>query len=606
MSTRRFFWKVLLVTASVVVVTALLVNWRVTSVAEARRLAVIEARTLDEALMYARLVAEPLARDVVGGDARAAALQTQARGLSAELAGRRFTLISRAGAVLADSHEDPALMDDHGQRPEVLSPGQAFTRESTTLGRRLLYAAQAVRSPGDGQALGFARVARSVEDIEAELGELNRATQVAAALALAVGLVLALFVSSRLTRPLQRIAEVLAAMGRGDSYGNLPVTSRDEIGQLATHVNDLSERLRDRMGRLAASVQQDRAILGAMEEGVLAVDAGGRIVLANGAAARLLGGSDDDPAGRLLAEVSRAPDLLAAVEACLQTGTKVTLGVKASSAAGERELQVNVVPLVDDAQDVEGCVTVLRDITELRRLETVRSDFVANVSHELKTPVAAIMGYVEAILDDPDMEPETRRSFLGHAAENSSRLSSIISDLLALARLESEDAVSREDVDLGQVVGRVVDSARVGAELEQVEIQWDATPSAPHVLGDARSLERAVSNLVENAMKYTPRGGHVRVGLRADESFAWIEVSDDGPGIPAHEQERIFERFYRVDKDRSRALGGTGLGLSIVKHAVSAHGGQITVESVVGDGATFRIRLPLPVGPDETDRSGGR
>ena len=614
MSLHRFSWKVSLAAAALVAVTALLIGFQLIPAAAERRLATIEERCLDEAALVAAAVQGEMARHaLVVGPASTGGLpappperlQALAERLSVSVEGRRITLIAPDGRVLADSHERADVMENHGSRPEVLAPGRVVPRLSRTLGVEMLYAASIVTTPEDAgdlgmPLLGYARVAVPLDDVATEVARLRGALLRGTLIALAGGLLLAVFAARQLTRPLRRITDSLQALGRGDYSRRLPETDVDEVGQLVRVVNIMADQLAERVERLREALEQDQAILGAMEEGVLAVDAEARVVAVNDAARSLLDITVSDARGRPLTELTRVPDVIQAVTACLEAVRKVSVEVRVQHGPTILDLSVSIVPLAEvDAEDggsaARGAVAVLHDLTELRRLETVRRDFVANVSHELKTPLTAVKGFIEAVREDADMTPEVRENFLARAAGHTDRLADIVADLLTLARLESGDepGAVTTDLDLAEVVRLAVAPYRITATQRGVALDVEIAEDPLPYHGDAAALETAVSNLVSNALKYSPVGGTVRVRLRRDDSAVWAEVEDEGPGIPTHEQERIFERFYRVDKDRSRAVGGTGLGLSIVKHAVSAHGGQVRVVSQVGVGSRFVIRLPL-------------
>ncbi len=594
----RFFWKVFLGVLVIVAVGGLIVGSLVGGVAEGSRNELIQQRVRDESQLVALLATDPLARWTNTGDdgerTRAAAeLERIAARVAQDLEGRRITLLAADGLVLADSHESPGVMDNHGTRPEVLRPGEVVARASRTLQRELLYVAQVVEA--DGERLGYARVARAAEDVEAELAALRRAVQTGAAVALGIGLILSWLLSTQLTRPLRRIVAALSALGSGERQPRLPVTGRDEVGRLAAAVNDLSEQLEDRIHRLEQVNEQHRAVLGSMEEGVVAVDPEHCLVLINDAAIELLLADHQvDPHGRPIWEITRVPEVVTAVERCVNEHVKVSVEVRVHHGERDLDLAVSAVPL-GGAPDGRGCVAVLHDLTEVRRLEVIRRDFVANVSHELKTPLTSMKGFVEAVLEDSEMPDDRRTSFLTKSLDNADRLAAIVSDLLDLARIESDGGTGTRfrPIDLADALQRAIHGQRASAETKNVTLQVDVAGAVPF-FGDAQALETAVSNLINNAIRYSPAESRVRIGLLRKDRSILIEVQDDGPGIPPHEQERIFERFYRVDKDRARTLGGTGLGLSIVKHAVAAHGGEVSVESQVGVGSTFRIRLESP------------
>jgi two-component system phosphate regulon sensor histidine kinase PhoR len=366
-----------------------------------------------------------------------------------------------------------------------------------------------------------------------------------------------------------------------------------ELAGLGRAVGEMAAQLRERFERIARDQSEIRAIVGAMVEGVLAIDAESRVVLLNAAGAELLGTTPDAARGKPVWEVTRLPEISELLARCLRTGGPAWVELRVAGEPRDRVLRLAASPLVDDRGPF-GAVVVLHDLTEMRRLEAVRRDFVVNVSHELKTPLTAMRGFLDAVLDDKDLPPELRARFLGRARDATDRLAAIVSDLLTLARVEADEGTARRTpLDLVELAAEVCAETADGAALRGARVTL-STPDEPvPVLGDHAELVAALGNLVDNAVAYGPDGGEVRVRISAAEGEAVAEVEDDGPGIPPHEQQRIWERFYRMDKSRSRELGGTGLGLSIVRNVASAHGGRVSLDSEVGRGSTFRIHLPL-------------
>jgi two-component system phosphate regulon sensor histidine kinase PhoR len=327
-----------------------------------------------------------------------------------------------------------------------------------------------------------------------------------------------------------------------------------------------------------------------MVEGVVAVDEKGRVILMNGVAAEILGADARLAQGSSFESVTRVGEVQDAVAETMRSGVRRVREVLLSAVPRDRILEIYVSPIREPSG---GVVVVLHDVTELRRLEGVRRDFVANVSHELKTPLTVIRGIVETLLDDEDIEAATRVRFLQKANVQTERISSIVTDLLRLVRLESEGAGGeRETLDLREPVQASVRSLQPSADDKRIELRVDVSPDELLVDGDRNALRLIVDNILDNAVKYTS-AGHVSVRLSRDADRALLEIADTGVGIAAVEQERIFERFYRVDKARSRELGGTGLGLSIVRNAVHAHGGVVQCVSELGRGSTFRVWIPL-------------
>ena len=390
------------------------------------------------------------------------------------------------------------------------------------------------------------------------------------------------------------VTRALRAIRDGTRPGQVTYGGPAETRELAEQTNRTIEALVARDERVAREENERRTILSGMAEGIVGVDKHSRVVLINAAALRMLDAAGDDLYGRPLVDVTRVPEVLQTVQRCLEDSkprrTEVVLPGRRSS----RVLEVEARSLTDESRGTLGCVLVLHDLSQLRRLEKVRQDFVANVSHELKTPLTSMRAYVETVLDDPQMEASVREGFLEKALVSTNRLSAIVSDLLSIARLESDEVrLDMQRFEFLEVVESAAKDARGTAEMRSVSIELAPLRQATPVLGDREALRTAVSNLIDNAIKYSPESGVVRLALEASAGRAVFSVSDQGPGIPVQEQERIFERFYRVDKNRSRELGGTGLGLSIVRNVMRRHRGDVRVESVVGRGSTFRLELPL-------------
>ncbi|MEO6708806.1 MAG: ATP-binding protein, partial [Planctomycetota bacterium] len=351
--------------------------------------------------------------------------------------------------------------------------------------------------------------------------------------------------------------------------------------------------LRERMETIVSDRNKLLAILGSMVEGVVAVDRDDRVVHMNEVAGRLLRASPHDSLGKRIWEVTRIVEVSEILEQARRRAGAADAEVHLAVSNGEARIELRASPLVDGSGALSGAVVVLNDVTDLRRLESLRRDFVANVSHELKTPLTAIRGLVETLIEDKSMEIATRERFHEKIRDQSTRLSSLVSDLLTIARVESQAmTLERKPLDLRATLRECEARFAPLCEAKGLTLELRAPPEPLVVQGDEESLRQIVDNLLDNALKYTPARGRIEVSARAREDEAVLEVSDTGIGIEPRDLERIFERFYRVDKARSRELGGTGLGLSIVKHLVHSLGGRVAVESKLGRGSTFRIVLP--------------
>jgi two-component system phosphate regulon sensor histidine kinase PhoR len=414
-------------------------------------------------------------------------------------------------------------------------------------------------------------------------------------LAIVAALIVASWLSRRVTQPLEELTRAAEQLGTGGFGHKVYAGGNDEVGRLSRAFNHMSERLAVQFAQLEEDRHQLRTILSGMVEGVVALDAEQRILFANERAAQLLEFKTQTAVGRKLWEVVRHRSLQEVVQRALG-GPEPCRQELNWQGPGTRSLTAHAARLPGSAP--RGAVVVLHDTSELRRLERLRQDFVANVSHELKTPLSIIKACVETLLDGAVDDTEHRGAFLEQVAEQSERLHALILDLLSLGRIESgTEAFEFQNVPLGPVVLDCLERhhARAGAKnqvLEAVPPETEAKGGGLVAWADEEAVSQILDNLVDNAVKYTPSGGRIRVRWRAEENQVCLQVEDTGIGIPEYDLPRIFERFYRVDKARSRELGGTGLGLSIVKHLVQAMRGTVTASSRVGEGTTFTVRLP--------------
>jgi two-component system phosphate regulon sensor histidine kinase PhoR len=407
-----------------------------------------------------------------------------------------------------------------------------------------------------------------------------------------------LVLSRVLVRSAAKTSEAAEALARGQLSPDAALKSVPvELGGILESVDRYSAEMRARMAALEAERHGLTAILGAMEEGLLVVDSQKQVLMANHSARRILNLPDTELEGRLLQELTRQQDLLANID--LSISESQTCNFEFKRPGTNNYILARCAPFRDDPKSLNGAVAVLHDISELRRLERMRTEFVANVSHELRTPLTSLMGYLETLQEGLCTDPEQVQQFLNVCRRQSERLSGIVEDLLRLSRLENpmqEMAVTVTNLE--EVVGLAVEQSRSMAEQRGITLELDLPGRDAMVLGDRGLLVQAISNLIENAINYNRENGRVTVKLAQSPGAAlpgdpWeIAVSDTGIGIPMDALNRIFERFYRVDKARSRQRGGTGLGLAIVKHIALAHGASVHVESELDKGSTFRLRFP--------------
>jgi len=511
----------------------------------------------------------------------------------------RVTVIAPDGRVLADSDrrpEDVAQMEDHAGRPEVRAALHGGVgrdvRRSGTLGRPFIYVA--VPLAESGRVAGVLRLAAPLEAATPAYESLRGVMVAGGAVALVVALGIGLFVAGRVTRPVVEMEDVARQMSEGNFQVRASVRSPDEIGTLGRSLNVMAGRLREKIDDLEREQAKATAILDAMVEGVIATDGHDHIILMNERARGIFGLGPARVERRPLLDVIRNVDLhgLLNESRAGAHGTLVSREIKLPEPS-ERVLQVHAMPL-HFTGDESGVVIILHDITELRRLEQVRTEFVANVSHELRTPLTAIQGYLETLLDGALEEPEHARKFLEVVFRHTERLGRLTDDLTDLSNIE----LGRISLRIGATsLAEVTESAlaiiQPRAMSGRVTVEASLSADLPAVLADRDRLAQILINLVDNAVKYTPRGGHVKVlAERLPSGMVEVAVRDTGVGVPKADLPRLTERFYRVDKARSRELGGTGLGLAIVKHLVLAHGGDFGIESELWKGTTVRFTLP--------------
>lgn len=506
--------------------------------------------------------------------------------------GARVTLIRSDGTVVGDSMVDRSALsqlDNHGARPEVLGAIRTGTgtarRFSRTLQTDMLYVAVRTRHP----IVSIVRLALPLTEVQQQLSEVRKLTLIALAVALVGAAVLATISSMLLSRRLNAMAVAARRIATGDLSRPVRDYENDEIGLVARVLDATVSDLAHRVAELARDRTRTEAILSGMVEGVMVVNSQGRVQLVN-RAARVMLAIDDAAIGRHYLEAVRHPGVAALLTGVVE-GQEPGHFELSPARTPNRLLVARAAPVSSPAEN--GAVLVLHDITDLRRADQVRRDFVANVSHELRTPLTAIRGYVEALTDDPDCV-EDRTRFLDVIARHVSQMERLVRDLLRLAGLDARQEPVDPSACLlpGLLAGAIADLAPI-IESRRQEVTIDVAPEVTTVRTDPQKLQDALRNLVENAVNYSPEGCRIHLAARRDDARVVITVSDDGPGIPEEDLERIFERFYRVDKARSRESGGTGLGLSIVKHLVDVLGGTVWAANRPEGGAVFTIRLPL-------------
>lgn len=579
-----FFWKIFGGTVAVILITAVVIYLAALPTLDRDLRRNVEVRVGQEAEIAAELCVQSY-------DPATRTFDTSPlERLSKRVVDSRLTLIDADGVVLFDSHEDPAKMDNHRLRAELSFPGKPITRFSRTLVEEMVYVALPVQL--EGERVAFARVAVSVQDRQERIADLRSAIRNGAVLAMLISLLLAWVFAQRVTQPISDIAALVTEIGAHHTTRRLDVRRDDELGRLALAVNHMADELQGQIARVERDRTEREAIFSAMADGILAVDKEQNVLFVNRPARQLLGGLEGRLKGQPVWELVRNRELLEVIERCLEKEERSQGQTRVPTKEGERVVELTAVPMGVPGGEHQGSVLELRDVTDLRRLEAVRQDFVSNVSHELKTPLTSMRGYTEAILEDDEMPEALRRSFLEKAYANTERLVAIVGDLLSLSRLQSvQHELTFEPLDLVSLAAEITEDMGDLADTKRIKLEFNAPEPPLMVNADVEALNMAISNLISNAIRYSPEDETVNVNLAQHGEVVQVEVSDHGPGIPEHEQERIFERFYRVDKARSRKLGGTGLGLAIVKNVMATHGGRVELDSKPGEGSLFRLVL---------------
>ncbi len=568
------------------------------------------------AVVVAQVVARLEAEASLLSAAAAAVVQADAWAREAgKRAQARVTVIASDGRVLADSEEPSSQMENHATRPEVaaaLAKGSGYSlRFSHTVQRDLLYYAQVI--PQHDAGFLVLRLAVPMQEVAQGFSRFRRDFLLGAVISLALTVGIAYLWARRITFPLRQMVGFAKSVAQGEMTRRLTVHSRDELGELAGALNAMAADLDGTLRRLEAEGQRIRAIMESMAEGLVVIDARGHISLVNPAAEVLLALKKEGALGRTPLEAVRSHELDDLLKAAAQKEGSVSAEI--TLVYPHRRILAGTAVAIRDADGVkQGTVLALRDVTQLKRLEETRMEFVVNVSHELRTPLTAIRGYTETLLDEGLGEPREARKFLEIIHRHAERLGRLLNDLLDLSNIELERTpLSIRPVSMMDVVRQASAMLLPQAEQKSIHLVTAMPDELPAVMADRDRLVQILVNLIDNAVKYTPEGGHVTVraavlppgeGIGSEHAgngpagkvsagrHIEIVVEDTGIGIPQRDLPRITERFYRVDKARSRELGGTGLGLAIVKHLVQAHGGNLAIESELEKGTRVRITLP--------------
>jgi len=507
----------------------------------------------------------------------------------------RVTIIDLDGRVFGDSELDVNELigvENHLYRPEVQQALKSKIGESrrfsTTVKKDMLYIATVY---GRNKTQGIIRLAIPLLEIKLISDRVKKILVAALLFAFILAIIISFLASVFISKPVREISLITQDVARGNFSKRVPIYSNDEIGDLSKAFNYMSEQVKLKLQEINLSKSRLEAVLLSMFEGVMVVDSGGTILLMNQRLKDFLL-VKDDPVGRKPIEVIRNIEIQEITDCVL----KANCGVKAAEISvltpQEKILSVHATPVIRE-DNPEGAVLVFYDITNLRQLEKVRRDFVANVSHELRTPISSIKGYAETLIDGALEDKENARDFLKIIYSDSERLARLIDDLLDLSKIESDKfGLALKACSFEPIITRVITGLQRQIQDKEISIKIKIPKDIPDILADEVRIAQVLLNLIDNAIKYNQQKGIITISAKEKNEFVRIDVSDTGIGISDKDLPRLFERFYRVDKARSRELGGTGLGLSIVKHIVSAHNGEVSVQSIAGQGSTFSFTLP--------------
>ncbi|MGD9033852.1 MAG: ATP-binding protein [Desulfobacteraceae bacterium] len=507
----------------------------------------------------------------------------------------RITVILPSGKVIGDSEKDPEKMDNHVDRPEVIQAlsGKVgmSTRYSRTLEKEMMYVGIPLKR--NFHVVGVVRTSVPLISIDKAMKSIQAKIAIGGLLIAVLAAILSLLVSRRISRPIEEIRKGAECFAQGDFECRLPVSGSEELGSLSETMNQMAIELQERINGMREQRNELEAVLSSMVEGVIALDQEERVISINQAAAQMFKTNPSSAQGRSIQEVVRNSDLQNFARNALSGEGPVECDIVLYS-DGERVLNGHSTVLHDAGGNRIGALIVLNDVTRLRRLENIRRDFVANVSHEIKTPITAIKGFVETLREGAMTNSEDADRFLAIIQKHVDRLDAIIEDLLSLSRIEEDvetEEIVLEEGRIRDVLLTAIQVCQVKAAPKDIRMELSCSEDLKAKINPPL-LEQAVVNLLDNAIKYSDAESEVQVEAKKVDSKILINVRDQGCGIDKRHLSRLFERFYRVDKARSRKMGGTGLGLAIVKHITQAHGGHVTVQSTPERGSTFSLHLP--------------
>lgn len=584
------FAKRLLVLYSIIFILVLLItDWTLSRSLQRRNLLELQ-NSLTRQCVLIRELALPLL-----GDSRRLQEKIAKVALGTDI---RVTVIAPGGAVLADSQENweqLSQMDNHATRPEVAAALQgktgSSTRYSMTLKTRMLYVAIPIQE--NTETLGVVRMAMPLTRVDEILASVRRSVMFTAVPGILIILLAGIFFNHHLTKRIRRITSGAERYAREDWSEKIMIDGQDELKMLANTMNQMAATLRSRIEDLESEKGKISVILHQMNEGVIAIDRQKRVVLINPAAERIFASSASEAEGKGLIEVTRHPQIEKIVDDSLREQRTLSEEIRLSGGT-KRTLRLSVVVLKGPSREIGG-ILVFHDMTELRRLENVRREFVTNVSHELRTPLTSIKGFVETLLGGAAKDPLAGERFLRIISEETERLGRLVEDILTIGEIEQKITLMKKDeIDLAAELALILESFRLRIEKSGIQVEDRTLGRSLIVPGDRDKIRQVFVNLLDNAVKFNKPEGRIVLSADPQPEGTTITIEDTGIGISQEAQDRVFERFFRADKARSKELGGTGLGLAIVKHIMEAHGGHATCQSTPGQGSRFSVFFPAP------------
>ena len=586
---RSIYWKIALPFTALILAGMIALGFYMVDSARNTQINQLESQLVNEARLVADLATPGFTDPAGNGNLDALAKNT------GDEIGTRITFIALNGTVLGDTDQNPALMENHATRPEVVAAlatgtGQA-TRYSATLHETMMYVAVPVAA--SGKVVGIARVALPLTAVEGSVRSSVITIIVAIATATLLLMLAAVVIARLITRPVRQITRAAEGIAAGKLDQQIPIKSNDEIGRLGRAFNEMSSTIKNNMGAISREKGRLTAIMSGLTDGVVMTDAEGKIVLANPASEKLFNFQEKDVLNRRLIEVVRDHEADDVLKLCLKTGQ--TQSVQFETTFSKRFLRAIAAPITEGG--LTGALLLFQDLTELRTLQTMRRELLGNISHDLRTPLAGIKAMVETLKGNAIDDKEAAQDFLNRIDSETDRLTQMVAEITELSRIETGKAeLELAPTNLNLLIEGAIGQLNPLAERQQVTIATELDANLPMITIDGDRIRQTVINLVHNAIKFNHPGGKVTISTRSNKDSVIVNVADTGTGIAKDDLPRVFERFYKSDKSRSR--GGSGLGLAIAKHTIQAHGGTIQAQSEEGKGSTFSFTLPLkPINP---------